>query len=144
MKRVIRFSSNLKFRQPLQFMHILVVEDHSDSREIFKFVLEQAGACVDSADSVEAAIRVFSQDAPDLVVTDIGMHERDGYALFARIQEFDRDNGLHMPVIAVTGLASPNDRKRALNSGFDAYLEKPVAPAELIRAVARAATSRAA
>lgn len=94
--------------------------------------------------SVEAAVNVFSQEAPDLVVTDIGMRGRDGYALFARIQEFDRDNGLHTPVIAITGLASPNDRKRALNSGFDAYLVKPVGPVELIRAVASAATSKAA
>ena len=144
MKRVIRFSSNLQFRQPLKFMHILVVEDHSDSREIFKFVLEQAGARVDVAESVEAAVSLFSQEAPDLVVTDIGMRGRDGYALFARIQEFDRDNGLHTPVIAITGLASPNDRKRALNSGFDAYLVKPVGPVELILAVASAATSKAA
>jgi CheY-like chemotaxis protein len=134
----------LQFSQPLKFMHILVVEDHSDSREIFKFVLDHAGARVDVAESVEAAVNVFSQDTPDLVVTDIGMRGRDGYALFARIQEFDRDNGLHTPVIAITGLASPNDRKRALNSGFDAYLVKPVGPVELIRAVASAATSKAA
>jgi CheY-like chemotaxis protein len=72
------------------------------------------------------------------------MRGRDGYALLARIQEFDRDNGLHTPVIAITGLASPNDRKRALNSGFDAYLVKPVGPFELIRSVASAATSKAA
>jgi len=143
-KRTIRFQDNLKSEHPLGGMHILVVEDLSDTREIIKFVLERAGARVSAVDSFAPAVEKLSGDRPDFVVTDIGMPEFDGYALFSKIKEYDEANGLRTPTIAVTALATPFDRERALEMGFDAYVAKPFDPAELIQIIAVAAVSRAA
>ena len=144
MKRVFRFTDNLNSSQPIRFMHILVVEDHSDTREILRFVLERAGARVTAVESSEAALEVLAEDdLVDAVVSDIGLPGADGYALFNSVDELRKKRGIHIPVIAVTAFATPHDEQRALELGFNAYLAKPFDPLELIRTIAITSTSSA-
>ena len=145
MKRVFRFTDQLDSNQPFRFMHLLIVEDHSDTREILKFVLERAGARVTAVDSTESALRELAAEDPiDALITDIGLPGADGYALFKSVKEHSEQRGVKVPVIAVTAYATPSDQERALELGFDAYLAKPIDPADLIRAIAITTTSRAA
>src|SRR5262245_7800907 len=120
---------------PLRGIRILVVEDDSDTRKILKFVLEQNGAAVSATDAVQSAIQLFEKTLPDAVVADIGLPEYDGYALIAKIREFEQDKRPRTKCVAVTAYATPTDRDLALNSGYDGYIAKPFSPGELIKAL---------
>ena len=120
----------------LRGRQILVVEDDSDTREILRFVLEQNGAAVFVTDAVRPAIQLLEKTWPDAVVADIGLPEYNGYALIAKIREFEQDKVRRVKCIAVTAYATPTDRDLALRSGFDAYIAKPFSPGELIQTVA--------
>jgi CheY-like chemotaxis protein len=118
---------------------ILVVEDDSDTREMLKFVLEQNGAAVFATDSVPPAVELVEKVHPDAVVADIGLPEYNGYALIAKIREFDKKEQLQTKCVAVTAYATPTDRDIALKSGYDAYIAKPFEPEELVQTVAQLA-----
>ena len=115
---------------------ILVVEDDHDTRELLRFFLEQQGAKVVTADSVEPAVESYQAVPPNILITDIGMPGYNGYALIALIRAHDKQTGRRTPAIALTAFASPADRETALAAGFDAYLEKPFLPAELLATIA--------
>ena len=121
---------------PLSGTRVLVVEDDSDTREILRFVLEQNGANVVATPAVQPALQAFESVHPDAVVADIGMPDYNGYALIAKIREFDRKRQIHTKCVAVTAYATPTDRDTALNSGYDAYIAKPFRPDELVKTVA--------
>jgi CheY-like chemotaxis protein len=120
---------------PLRGVRILVVDDDSDTRKILKFVLEQNGATVSATDAVQSAIQLFEQTWPDAVVADIGLPEYNGYALIAKIREFEQHKRPRTKCVAVTAYATPTDRDLALSSGFDDYITKPFSPGELIKAL---------
>jgi CheY-like chemotaxis protein len=104
--------------------------------------LERYGAGVETCESVAAALRSLD-DAPafDVIVSDIGMPLEDGYALMRRIVERAGERGVAPPpAIALTAYARKEDRDAALDAGFDAHVAKPVAPAELVEAVAKLAS----
>jgi CheY-like chemotaxis protein len=124
---------------PLAGRQILVVEDDSDTREMLKFVLEQNGADVLATDSVPPAVDLVEKVHPDAVVADIGLPEYNGYALIAKIREFDGRQQLHTKCVAVTAYATPADRDIALRSGYDAYIAKPFEPEELVQTVVKLA-----
>ena len=124
---------------PLAGRQILVVEDDSDTREMLKFVLEQNGAVVLATDSVPPAVELVEKVHPDSVVADIGLPEYNGYALIAKIREFDEREHLRTKCVAVTAYATPVDRDIALRSGYDAYIAKPFEPEELVQTVAKLA-----
>jgi len=129
----------IKNALPLAGRQILVVEDDSDTREMLKFVLEQNGASVLTADSVPPAVELIEKVHPDAVVADIGLPEYNGYALIAKIREFDEKEHLRTKCVAVTAYATPADRDIALRSGYDAYIAKPFEPEELVQTVAKLA-----
>jgi len=124
---------------PLAGRQILVVEDDSDTREMLKFVLEQNGAEVLVADSVPPAVELVRRVHPDAVVADIGLPEYNGYALIAKIREFDSTQHSRTKCVAVTAYATPADRDITLKSGYDAYIAKPFEPEELVQTVAQLA-----
>jgi len=109
----------------------LVVDDEQDSREMLAAVLEHRGARVVQGESAESALRILQQQAVDLVIADIAMPRMDGYELMRRI----RAAGHTVPAIAVTAFAAPDDRDQALESGYTAYVAKPIDGRELGRAV---------
>jgi CheY-like chemotaxis protein len=124
---------------PLAGRQILVVEDDSDTRETLKFVLEQNGADVVATDAVPPAVELVRKVHPDAVVADIGLPEYNGYALIAKIREFDTEQQSRTRCVAVTAYATPADREITLKSGYDAYIAKPFEPEELVKTVAELA-----
>src|SRR5262249_3706164 len=109
----------------------LVVDDEIDSREMLAAVLEHRGAQVVQGESAESALRILRERAVDVVIADIAMPMIDGYGLMRRM----RAAGHTVPSIAVTAFAGPDDRTLALESGYTAYVAKPVDGAELSRTV---------
>lgn len=112
---------------------ILVVDDQADARDLVATVLRASGAEVTAVGSVNAAIEHLATSSPTLLISDIGMPERDGYELIRHVRG---RAGPALPAIALTAYARDEDRHRALASGFQSYASKPVNPAELVRIVA--------
>lgn len=119
---------------------ILVVDDDSDARELTSMLLRKNGAIVRVAASAAEAFTVLSASAdfePDLLLSDIGMPDEDGYSLIARVRALTRQNVASIPAIALTAFSSAEDRERAFASGFDAHLTKPIEPNQLIGEILR-------
>lgn len=114
---------------------VLVVDDESDALEYFRIVLEQAGAQVTSAKSVSEALQAIIASPPDVLVSDIGMPEEDGYSLITRVRALEAQGNKFIPAVALTAYAREEDRERALAHGFQLHLAKPVEPDELLAAI---------
>lgn len=108
-------------------MNVLVVDDEIMTRDVITAILRRCGARVTSAESAGAARARLREDVPDVIVCDIAMPGEDGYAFVRDV----RAHKFEVPVVALTAFGRAEDRERALASGFDAYLEKPVDPATL-------------
>ncbi|UBF25848.1 PAS domain-containing protein [Kovacikia minuta CCNUW1] len=121
---------------PLSNLHILVADDDVDSRELIGFVLEKAGAHVTVVDSAREVLRVLVRQEIDVLISDIGMPEIDGYALLGQIRALFPNSKRNMPAIALTTYAGEFNQQEALRVGFQTHLTKPIEPAELIQAVA--------
>ncbi len=117
---------------PLAGLRVLVVDDEPDSRDVVTFVIEQAGADVIAVDSAIAALQTLSTMQPDILLSDIGMPEMDGYELIRQILV---DLGRQLPAIALTAYASEHDQRQALNAGFQKHLAKPVDPEALVETI---------
>jgi PAS domain S-box-containing protein len=117
-------------------VRVLLVEDDPDARELITRVLHDHGATVTSTASATEAIDNFAAVRPDVLVSDIGMPDEDGYSLIARIRALPDDAGGHVPAIALTALARPEDRRRAIMAGYQVHLAKPVEAAELSATIA--------
>jgi CheY-like chemotaxis protein len=124
----------------LDGVHVLLVEDERDARELMTAVLEYAGALVTVAPSARAGLTVLETVRPDVLVSDIRMPGADGFWLIRRVRA--RPATRDLPALAVTALSSRDDRKHALDEGFQAHLAKPVDPWELCRVVADLAGRR--
>jgi len=120
----------------LDGVRVLVVEDDQDSREMLTEVLSTAGAAVQAAESAAAGLTLAQAHAFDVVVTDIGLPETDGYAFYEEL----RLQGTSTPCIALTAFLTDTDRERGTRAGFQAYLGKPIDTEQLLRAVANAAS----
>jgi PAS domain S-box-containing protein len=126
--------------ESLEHLDILIVDDDGDVRDLMSLLLEARGARVRAASSAAEALGVITQRRPDLLLADVGMPEEDGYSLIRRIRALEgQQNGSRLPAIAVTAYATATDRERALAEGYDGHVAKPVDPAALTRAIARAA-----
>lgn len=127
-------------------LRILAVDDEIDTRELFKFVLESYGAEVLTVSSAREALSVLSQapDQYDVLISDIGMPQEDGYWLIRQVRLFEAsrseslsvETGGQIPAIALTAYANEVDRQQAIESGFQAHLAKPVEPVQLALLVA--------
>jgi CheY-like chemotaxis protein len=114
---------------------VLLVDDEGDVRELVARFLTQAGARVETASSVAAAVAAFHRRPADVVVADIGMPGEDGYALLRQLRALPPP-GPAVPIVALTAFAGPDHRRRALQAGFRAHLPKPIDPEQLIAAIA--------
>ena len=120
-------------------LKVMIVDDETDTRNLIRRVLEDARATVSSASSAEEAMAMIEADRPDVLVSDIGMPDVDGYELLRRVRALPVTDGMKIPSIALTAFARSEDRTRALLAGFLAHVAKPVQPSELIATVASVA-----
>jgi signal transduction histidine kinase len=119
--------------EQLTGVHILIVEDDTDSRNVLAVLLQRLGALVEAVASAKEAFDRVSHRRPDVLVSDIGMPDEDGYSLIRRVRQLNGERRL--PAIALTAYARQQDADAALRAGYDCHLPKPVAPADLIRAI---------
>jgi signal transduction histidine kinase len=117
-------------------VRLLVVDDEPGARELIANVLQGYGAEVCLAESGQAALTKLFEQRPHVLIADLGMPGMDGYALIEQVRALDPDFGGHTPAIAVTGYASPLDRLRALQAGYQNHVAKPVEPQELAIVIA--------
>ena len=112
--------------QPNRFsgIEILVIDDEMDSLNILTLVFEQEGAEVRSAASAKEALDIFNKSTPDLIISDIGMPEVDGYTLISEIRALPK--GKNLPAIALSAYAGEVDRQHSLMVGYQEHLNKPV------------------
>jgi signal transduction histidine kinase/response regulator RpfG family c-di-GMP phosphodiesterase len=119
----------------LDGLRILVVDDEADTRELIATVLLQCGAEVKSAGSAAEALSTLQVWVADLIVTDIGMPEEDGYSLIRKVRQLGHHYS-QIPAVALTAYAGIEDQTRALSAGFQLHIAKPVEPDELINKIA--------
>jgi signal transduction histidine kinase/ActR/RegA family two-component response regulator len=126
----------------LDDLRILVVDDSLDGRTLTSLVLTQAGATVTAVGSAREALQTIDVERPDVLVSDIGLPNEDGYELIRQIRQAEAEHGGFVPALALTGYARAEDRARSLVAGFQAHLPKPVDPVELTAAIASIRRSR--
>jgi PAS domain S-box-containing protein len=122
--------------ESLESIRILVVEDEPDTREFLERLLQMHGAQVRSVTSAVEAIAAFREDPPDVLVSDIGLPDIDGYEMMQRIRQSDPPYGRSVPAVALTAYARAEDRTRALRAGYQAHVSKPLEPSELLATIA--------
>ncbi|MBD2506465.1 PAS domain S-box protein [Nostoc muscorum FACHB-395] len=126
----------------LNGIKVLLVDDERDTRELIAFILEQSGAVVNQTASAVEALQTMPQFQPNLLLSDIGMPEIDGYMLMRQIRAMSPEQGGTIPAIALTAYAGEADYQQAIAAGFGQHITKPVEPAKLVRAIANLIYSR--
>ncbi|MEW6127279.1 MAG: response regulator [Acidobacteriota bacterium] len=125
----------------LKHLCILVVDDENDARDLMVIMLSHYGAMVETAASAEEALRKFKEQhwliLPDIIVSDIGMPDMDGYYFIEELRKLNEEQGGNIPAIALTGFCSTTDKLRTLTSGFQAHLAKPVEPDKLVSLICK-------
>lgn len=137
-------------------VHVLLVEDDDDSRHLLSLVLQRYGAEVRAVSSAAAALDAYLERTPDVIISDIGMAEEDGYALLKKLRVLpiqpsllpdasavgqpaslssDTVTTVPVPAIALTGYATRKDRERAFAAGYQMHLAKPIEPDDLVSAI---------
>src|SRR6185369_14141402 len=124
----------------LKGLRVLVVDDEPDARELVRRILSDCNAQVLTAANAEEALVLARKGQLDLLVSDIGMPDTDGFQLLSKVRALGAQRGGSVPAIALTAFARSEDRLRALESGFLDHVPKPVEPSELIATVARVAS----
>lgn len=115
---------------------VLVVDDEPEARESLRRVLEAAGAETVAVGSVDEALETIPRRRPDVIVSDLGMPERDGCDLVRTLRDLPDDCCGQIPAVALSGFSAPEDRERALQAGFQLHMAKPAKPEALIATVA--------
>jgi PAS domain S-box-containing protein len=123
----------------LRGLQVLLVDHDTDTRNFVTTMLQQFGATVTAVASVRKALWAIEKSPPDVLVSDIGMPEEDGYTLIRELRNLEPEIGGQIPAIALTACTTQQDSTRALESGFEMYVTKPVEPANLIDAIAKLA-----
>jgi PAS domain S-box-containing protein len=126
----------LEHLSDLDGVHILAVDDEPDALRLLRDVLEMSGAKVTTASSANRALEVLRESVPDVILADIGMPEKDGYELIKEIRMSADPKVKDIPAAALTAFARSEDRTKAMQSGFEMHLSKPVDPGELVASVA--------
>ncbi len=137
-----RVSNDLEFDRrgasdvSLRGVRVLVVDDDRDARELIKRLLTEHDAEVRLAQSGQEALQMLKAAAPDILLSDIGMPDMDGYDLIRAVRTLTAAEQADIPAAALTAFARSQDRTRSLLAGFQAHITKPVDPAELVAVVA--------
>ena len=121
---------------------VLVVDDDHDARELLEAVLTEAAAEVLTAAAALEAFALVRSERPDVIVSDIGMPDRDGYQFIRDVRGLSAAEGGKTPAIALTAFARSEDRTRAMLAGYQVHVSKPIEPRELVAAVKSLAANR--
>ncbi|MGH9768638.1 MAG: hybrid sensor histidine kinase/response regulator, partial [Blastocatellia bacterium] len=117
---------------PLAGRRLLLVDDEMDARDVLSAILRQSGAEVRATASAAEAVGLLRWWLPDLLISDIGMPEEDGYTLLRYVRSLPPDQGGLIPAIALTAHAGDRDRQLAVDAGYQAHLAKPAEPSALV------------
>ncbi len=120
----------------LNNVSLLIVDDEPDGRALIARILEERGARVTCVSGAVAALDVLARERFDILLSDIGMPDMDGFELIRRVRALDASREGRMPAIAITAYARPEDRQRSLLAGFHMHLSKPIEARELIASIA--------
>ena len=134
----------------LSGVRVLVIDDEADSLEFIAYILEQAGASVITATTADEAFAALTQSQLDVILSDIGMPDMDGYRLMQQIRARSPEQGgtvlafseAMLPAIALTAYVAETDQQQAFSAGFQAHLSKPVDPERLVAAVSDLCNSK--
>ena len=129
------FNAPTTVSAPLDGLRILIVDDELDSLELIAFVLQQEGATVTDASSASEALQALAQANYDLLISDIGMPDLDGYQFLHQVRALPPTQGGQIPAIALTAYAGDRDRQLAQQAGFQQHIPKPVQPEQLLQAI---------
>ena len=113
--------------------HLMIIEDDEDTLEMLRATLERHGFRITACESAEETLRLAPENSVDLIISDIGMPNMDGFEMIRRLREIE--NYERVPAIALSGYASRKDINAALAAGFDAHMSKPVDPRELLKLI---------
>lgn len=116
-------------------IRVLIIDDDPDSRELVLMVIAQAGAEAITVASATEFLNVLESFQPDVVVSDIGMQEVDGYTLLRQVRSLSPEQGGQVPAIALTAYAAEIDRQQAIAAGFQKHIVKPIEPDKLVVAI---------
>jgi PAS domain S-box-containing protein len=117
-------------------IRVLLVDDDADTRELIRMALEQRGAAVTAVASASEALEALGRIQPDMLVSDIGMVDKDGYDLIREVRSREAKWGGHVPAVALTAYARAQDQQRALAAGYQAHVAKPIEPDGLVEVLA--------
>jgi signal transduction histidine kinase len=120
----------------LDGLRVLAVDDEADARELLSVLLTQCNANVVVVASASEALTAIVNWKPDVIISDIGMPEEDGYSLIRKLRALTHENGGNIPAAALTAYARSEDRVKALAAGYQSHVTKPVDPSELIAVIA--------
>jgi CheY-like chemotaxis protein len=132
-------ASSLPQEKALSDLRVLVADDDRNTLELVYIVLTRSGAEVKTAPTASEALKLLTEWKPDVLLSDISMPDRDGYALVRDLRTLPSHLGGATPAAALTAMASDEDKVRALAAGFQTHIPKPIEPASLVQAVARLA-----
>jgi len=119
----------------LRDLRVLIIDDDPEAGDAVATLLQRRGAQIAVADSAVEARAVVKEFQPDVLVCDIVMPDEDGYAFIRRLRSLGAASGGHIPALALTGMATDTDRRRAIAAGFQMHLTKPLDPEHLVHAV---------
>ncbi|MEO0012352.1 MAG: hypothetical protein RLZZ535_741, partial [Cyanobacteriota bacterium] len=128
---------NKKTAYDLTNLNILVVDDEPDTLEFLSFFLSEQGANIQAVKSVTEAISCLNSTIPDLIISDLGMPERDGYNLIEYVRSLPPQHGRDIPAIALTAYATETSRTQVLQAGYQIHLSKPTDTTKLLQAIAK-------
>ena len=120
----------------LDGVQILVVDDDSDTRDLLEIILENNGAIVTVAASATEALTILEKSHPNILLSDIGMPQMDGYELIRQIRDLPSQDR-NIPAIALTAYATDFDEQKVIAAGFQLHIPKPVEPEYLVNALAK-------
>jgi CheY-like chemotaxis protein len=120
----------------LSGVHVLIIDDDAEARDLIRTVLRYCGALVSVAAGAGEGLETLQRVLPDVIVCDIAMPQRDGYWFVSSLRALPPEQGGALPVIAITAHGATHGPDRTLPAGFQAHIRKPVDPWELCRAVA--------
>jgi CheY-like chemotaxis protein len=116
-------------------VHVLVVDDDPDARDLLRTVLEYCGALVTVTSSALDALATLERVTPDVILADIAMPTHDGYWLTNAVRKLPAERGGNLPIVAITAHGELHGPERTLGAGFQAHLRKPLDPWELCRSL---------
>ena len=125
---------------------VLVVDDNPDSRELVQYTLQTHGATVVTAEGAEKALRVMEKSPPNVLLSDIGLPDMDGYQLLQEVRALEarkrfagNKDARHIPAAAITAYTGPDDVRKSILAGYRFHIPKPFDVDELVTTVARLA-----